>query len=65
MALEERRRYRYADGRLQKEFNGRNDDGWVKTKAEAYAVVGLNEFGEKRGPGRPKNVEEAVESDAS
>lgn len=31
----ERRRYRVVGGVLEKAWHGRDDDGWVKTKAEA------------------------------
>jgi len=38
-------RYRCnADGKLEKQFNGLDEDGWVKTKAEARAAAGAVEI---------------------
>lgn len=33
------RRYRVVDGKLEKVWNGTNEPGWFKTKAEAWAAV--------------------------
>lgn len=36
----EKRRYRVVNGKLEKAFNSSDADGWVRSKAEAWANAG-------------------------